>query len=514
METFFPSLRCLHVLGPGSPYFLPALPSSLTELKARMTFDYGDSSDPLYAKRYLSALPRGLLSLTEVFMQGHPMSRDSAQAFFADLANCPPGLDILSVGVPHTPHFEDTSITTKSLPRGLSQLDLPRSAFSETVARALPPHLTFLRTSAINDQSFSEGNWAAHLPQTLLTLMMDGGPYGTRDPPLSSFLSSLPRSLTSISLKREGDWSFLSPTSWPPALTFMRLTISFGLAPSELSVLPTTLKTLITDISSNSSSEPKLLQLSLFPPNLTKLQLLVDRSLAFEMDKDVLLPHLASFSLLSKVKEACFPSSIFNALPSLTRFSVPRNPLTFSESDETVLLPRVTCLKLQQWHVDWIPLLPRTLRHLRLDNLSGIAGSPLLDGLLFRDLPTTLERFIVLRRSPDDPPGHRRLPDQDMLHLTSLRKLHLNIGWHISSSMFDLLPDSLTSLTAIQIEIADEEDFTFLPSRLYVLEPSGSSMNEIFIENAPLCTLSKWDLTDPLFKELAINRVGYAMVHP
>ena len=287
--------------------------------------------------------------------------------------------------------------------------------------------------------------------------------------------------------------------------------------PSELSVLPKSLTTLRIEVQERPESENYELKLSHFPRSLTNLNLITNLALENESNRAYSLPPLVRFaySTTTNAKTLIDPKLI-RSFPSLEELDLPSDALALTwDFHDLSLPPRLTYLKVFHWYCDWFHYLPRGLKTFESTYLLGIPDCPLTaQGLLFSDLPATLERFRVVSHLQIDEPFD--LPVQSFAHLTSLKTLILRLGYHMPFSILKMIPQSIHHLDLELLKEFDNETdlscLPYLPPRLSYL----SIGREIPIEFIPYMPLASLTSIRPWGKALQIarERVTDVLKHP
>lgn len=541
LETLFPRLHTLILTAREeiTSDLFPALPSSLTHLGAVVVLKYHSET------KHFSRLPPGLQHLKGlVTWDLDPSSRfsmtnsdEAIDTIRLDCLNAPPTLQTLTTGA-NLRWAKDDELLSSSydcwLPRSLLEIDWSLSEcprWSPTLARTVPPNLTSLKLGDIDVDSFGETytNWVADLPRTLTKLYVEV-PFDSQTNDFVDYGRFLPVGLTDLTLVMEGhiterlygDWSTINGIDyWPSKLTRLNLS-ELWMEPSDLVMLPTTLKILLLSISSDRNYIPTL-HTNQLPSSLTVLHIhwtdMVINALTFTALtslKECSLKTSGEMIECEDIPFDRFPASLVSlTLEGLLTLESPQDDQKVSE------LPNLRTLVLEYGDCNLFEHLPRGLTKFSVDGgLSGLEEAPFLPtGELFKDLPSSLTHLTLNGLGQDGFP----LPPQDFDHLTSLTDLGISIIPSVSSGMLRKLPRKLKSLV-LNIEELDEKDLPFLPPGLTACN-IGTMTPEIVksMTLASLASLKKHkgeeeddeddDGLDEEFQDIARERVLQAAIH-
>lgn len=510
LNALFPRLDTL-VLASGHTMtsdFFPALPASLTRLRAPVVINYSEGSAPL------SKLPRGLRRL-----EGCVFRLQSYDAFRRDCALAPRSLEFLTL-----PPLSSRHVTEYWLPKSLLEVDWSSAAsptWTPMMARTMPSNLKTFGLYHVNLASFADTytNYIADLPRTLTDFTLAG------EEPIDflSYARFLPRSLTSLRLRALqftipdyfGNWSACGANgAWPPGLT--TLLLHTYLCPPDIVHLPKTIRTLDLSVRARSADpEASNLYTKLLPPSLTNL------SLEWTSKVNVAFA-LRSFNLTSCTLAFDNPSLL--ALPCTSLKWLPDSLVTLDLQGIAIivpsaytpvegLLPNLKTVTVARCDWEWFQHIPRGVEHFSIGSASGMSQSPLLaTDNIFGDLPPTLKSLSIPGRAADVIDSFV-LPPQRFDHLPHLTKIVLGCAAHVSSGMLRTLPRTLKEL---QICITDlnENDVPFIPPHLTTLFTEINKADlAVLAEHMTLAALAGLNGESSSIQGIAVRRVTEAAVN-
>lgn len=409
----------------------------------------------------LAALPRSLTALRL------PALNIPKAAPWTRLDLLPPNLRKFIEVSPHGFRFTDASL--RLLPRSITHLDVVHITSSETL-ELLPPGLQSALLKA------EEGVELSHLPPTLtsytmipscgtvsldlvmplpLTSLVIHYPY----PLNASHFKMFPRTLTSIHVSSDIDWSSLTSSDIMPATL-----IEFGASdPSNLNIQPNTFKVFPASLRRLNlicrGTGQTLTSIDYLPPNLELLALrptygeqqLISASVAKSLPRS-----LTSLSLFMTISEDV--NDFFDNLPgSLTS-------LSFSPTVESIRCADYTRL----WHLWRLESL--TLRSDFFPSLST--------------LPRTLHAFAISAPGQDVPavivPDHHLVDAPPNLSLLSLP----NVAF--PCRLLHRLPRTLQTLYGIHLtELEAADSLRGLPPKLQTLMPRKTERTSEYSNPSP-----------------------------
>lgn len=476
LETLFPRLHTLHVTSFQNIRTIenrdfPGLPPTLTCLKAIINIETYEESGP----HPLAMLPPSLKRI-----EGRvTLNWDTA-----------PQPGYLDAALPLLEHFSLTSQHSKNrvdwLPRSLLSLGngFRVVSWNSAIAKSIPPLLRSL-TMGLETRSTGEGwEWASSLPRHLTTLNLD---YCNAT---SFSLGDLPRTLRSLSSIRLDLLALiieekhnLAPgedffSLWPPGLTYLHFQLP---RTGSIDFLPPTLTKIEVQIASDVK---KPVDAYFLPPKLTSLSFRINRGSGPDDHKTLEIRGKMPASLTKHERLELDPvgQRVFAHLhPSLSHLSCNR---MWSPLSAPVQLPMLLeSLELFYWHREWLSLLPRSLKTLKISDLQDTEESPaVMNGDLFEALPPTLTFLLIAKMGPVPhlgplPVGNLSMTQQALqalpaqrfpAALSSLTELHFSPV--IRSSFVRELPQCLQSVNIV-LESLDEEDAPYIPQHLAFFSP-------------------------------------------
>lgn len=334
---------------------------------------------------------------------------EAVAAFLADLAKCPPGLELLPFFMKSNnfSSYSYDSIAALLEWRPAERLEPLDMAFSPSFAHALPSLLSTLFIGPIDLAAFGDhSHWMTHLPKTLTTLAWVAEDSNKQ----IDAIPHLPRGLTNLELHKHssnmfqlrrvfGDLSAITSEQWPPGLSTLRIT-SWLLDPSHLPLLPQTLHTLTVHVYiQDPSPEDPHLDLSTLPPKLKHLSLYTDLKLTPGSGSlpplETLYQREAASAAVGRQKE--MDPSFYASFSSLRYLDLQND-----EMRALVVWKLPTCLtkfKVTYWRCNWFRYLPPTLTFLDISRLLGIHSSSLFrEGQVFRICRLRLSISLSRRR--------------------------------------------------------------------------------------------------------------------
>lgn len=476
----FPALQTLNLSCSSSAAriqpeeLLPALPSTLTSLKASTTPPR--SSD----WPFMALLPKSLTSM-DLDLMLHFQTHQAE--IIADWAEAPPQLrSIATVYWRHPPSHLDW------LPRSLTHADLGSSPVYSSSLQSLPRGLVHDLRLEIGHKEGEEDptpHWASTLP-ALQSLVA-----GSQIPFTPDVIAALPRSLTSLDVWRTADFNWLQfarsytlakqqgtlPSSltdsiWPPGLTHLRFEM-FVNNDESFEAIPRTLTSLELGIHLQMVPEVHMEEM---PPLLQKLIVRIynysDKPATFVGDfspnlKEVRV-HSGSGqfncqSLLEKL-----PESVTSIGLSDDNYHSLLEPSYFKKVAPWKFPSQLRSLELRDFHANWFNALPRTLTDLSIYELFFVNLKHPTDPLA--GLPSTLTSLTIhnCHHHSTSP----QLSETSFSSLTHLTVLNTYDVFGLPSAFLRHLPRSIKSLDVILSPI-DYEDLAFLPPSLFVCELRG-----------------------------------------
>lgn len=383
-----------------------------------------------------------------------------------------------------------TPETISWLPRTIKRCTFTQVAdygLNFNIAKSLPPALEQIYLDDVIVDSFGEceGSWISTLPRKLTKLSIGNGG-------LRGNIADLPRTLRKLSLQgfrpldilaefEEAKETSNTDRIWPPSLKNLEASIS-GLEKGVLSLLPHSLNKLevsLQEIDARLDGQE-------LPPGLTELRLSIDSGLAFTGPFHSSLTAIAAHCYsetptggrvgLSAESLLMLPKTLQDfggTLELPKRANGDENPeYELISSSPVMLPPHLVTLHVNEFHLDWLASLPRTLLNLGVSSLHGTSNIPEDKApTLFADLPPLL--FLEL--------------NSDVQNLEAgYSQERVAIGRFPSASLRSL-PRTLTSIHLLLSEYNESDDPFLNVTRIYKTyllpttnEGEAAAVNKIF----------------------------------
>jgi hypothetical protein len=510
ISTSFPLLKHLKIEGECHDYFtakdIESFPSTLQSLSFNMSHSLNE--------RELK-WPKGLTVLD----LRRRMKEEASGQFEWNLSfmkNLPPNLIQLKgfSFINHKRADEDgngdelMALLVSSLPRTLEEFPQgwrEKTKFSQSFALALPPGIQYLSianitsdfSSSSSSSSSSLAFWYHHLPKYLTRLDIDpaAGQMINID---RSVLSSLPRSLTHLSVQKL-DWHTINQQEdFPPKLKIIKVDLVWGMTERDFKLLPETLTT--ASLGEGNRVFATSSYLSYLPRSLTELR--TGNPLYEETNFPV--PNLRrpsptggkvsispSTTMATRTATSTSSSSSVSVagdggIPPLLRSlkliggswlgtysqHLPRN------------LTRLVIGLASKWTQEHVANLPRTITYLSIHkgslNASELVHLPPhltyfliteIEGLITKDyinrMSRSLDYFFIHKSAHFEPSAISALP-------TSLKTLQLPLMTPLDPEVLTSLPPTLTSATLNFTSLADHH-FALFPKSIYRLKISSQT---------------------------------------
>jgi len=368
--------------------------------------------------------------------------------------------------VPHLPSGLRTLIApsvkrmnytfVRLLPRGLEHLELNAHGLNINCLPLLPPNLTFLRFTRI--QNFGDDGIAL-LPKTLTHLDLPG-----ISAPTNACIPHLPHRLTYLTLVSANNMTVDCIHSLPKGIVHLHLYpgVSAGLEDHHMPLLNPDMKNFSLKGSKRLTEAclpdvpPKLLQQRHILPDALVTALALQQVLS--MDQSLTTIHWPHW-ILQRVNDNFVPT-LPRVLQTLHWADVNLSGHSFAQlppSLTAISLPQTTGLTDAA-----ISVIPRTVRVLRIPKCANITDAGL------ENLPPNLEAL--------DLSMNRNISDQGIqcLQKTALRELSLRTNDKVSAQGAKFLPRSLTKLDLAWNKNFNDESIRDLPPNLTELNLSSA----------------------------------------
>lgn len=490
---------------------LALLPSSLTSLSVGSIVPDSPEGQLTSTQAYLhhfrlmSLLPRSLTTLNAALPLSF-LTTDAANdencvaAFLADWQAAPPSLTHLSLPLLTSGGFPSLSwvprtvvscnfvqVTSASRPPN-ERTSRPPNWTLERM-RTLPPLLESLEILHVINSSFSDAgtHWSLELPRRLTSLRTQLSLLP------SNRIPELPKGLNNLELiqpSRSFDWGYITQHAdfaWPPLKSLLMLADTTRM--EHINLLPKTLTQLRISVEDDiNASNPELeIDGSVFPPNLTSLDLAFDCPSARKMliistllppkiTKLFLLdPHNSRIGLESNSVEK-LPSALLDLQISPTLLI----DMTYAPSPSFLRFESLQKLVLSRWLLSWsFNVLPRALSILRLmDCHCTIRAPEAANTILCEGMPTSITELEIRAEY-----SSTRLPlpaysPLSFAKLPRLRSLVVAEFYPFSSAVLRTLPRDMSCLK-LALAWSDENDCAFMPPALTTCDTGPAAYKDL-----------------------------------